>query len=485
VESLIYPVFSSPPGSLEVRPWNANNKRPFLQIHVCLGIRQTTLNLKAPADNMTNALRLGIAGLGNVGIGVLDIVKKHGALLADRAGVPIKVTAVAARSKTKDRGHELAGFAWHDDPVALAKSPNIDVFVELMGGEGDPAKSAVEAAIAAGKHVITANKALLAYHGAALARAAEAKGVALNFEASVAGGIPIIKALREGLIGNRVTKLFGIMNGTCNYILTKMANEGRGFADVLKEAQNLGYAEADPTFDIGGFDTAHKLAVVTSLAFGTEVNLNAIEIEGIEAITLDDIRNASDMGYKIKLLGVAIAHAEGIEQRVNPTLVPKGSPVSDTDGVFNAIVVKGDFVGDLMLEGRGAGAHPTASAVLSDVVDIARGNRRPAFGIPAAKLKPYQKSPKKAHEGGYYVALELIDRPGAVASIAQILADEKISIESIVQRGRQGQETKRATATFILITHDTLETSIRTALQQIEKNGHVASKPRVIRIERL
>ena len=434
---------------------------------------------------MTNALRLGIAGLGNVGVGVLDIVKKHGALLADRAGMPITVTAVAARNRAKDRGHDLAGFAWHNDPVVLARSLDIDVFVELIGGEGNPAKSAVEAAIAAGKHVITANKALLAHHGAALARAAEAKGVALNFEASVAGGIPIIKALREGLIGNRVSKLFGIMNGTCNYILTKMANEGRGFADVLKEAQNLGYAEADPTFDIGGFDTAHKLAVVTSLAFGTEVNLNAIEIEGIEAITLDDIRNASDMGYKIKLLGVAIAHAEGIEQRVNPTLVPKGAPVSDTDGVFNAIVVKGDFVGDLMLEGRGAGAHPTASAVLSDVVDIARGNRRPAFGIPAAKLTPYKQSPKKAHEGGYYVALELIDRPGAVASIAQILADEKISIESIVQRGRQDQETKRATATFILITHDTLETSIRSAIQQIEKNGHVASKPRVIRIERL
>ena len=233
------------------------------------------------------------------------------------------------------------------------------------------------------------------------------------------------------------------------------------------------------------FDTAHKLAVLTSLAFGTEVNLAAIEIEGIEAITLDDIRNASDMGYKIKLLGVAIAHAEGIEQRVNPTLVPKGSPVSDTDGVFNAIVVKGDFVGDLMLEGRGAGAHPTASAVLSDIVDIARGNRRPAFGVPATKLKPYQQAPKKAHEGGYYVALELVDRPGAVAAIARILADEKISIESIVQRGRQGQETPRATATFILITHDTLETSIRAAISQIEKDGHVASKPRLIRIERL
>jgi homoserine dehydrogenase len=434
---------------------------------------------------MTNALRIGLAGLGNVGVGVLDIVKKHGSLLTDRAGMPIKVTGVAARNKSKDRGHDLSGINWFDDPVALAKSMDIDVFVELMGGEGDPAKSAVEAAIASGKHVITANKALLAHHGAALARAAEAKGVALNFEASVAGGIPIIKALREGLIGNRVTKLFGIMNGTCNYILTKMANEGRAFASVLKEAQDLGYAEADPTFDIGGFDTAHKLAVVTSLAFGTEVNLKAIDIEGIEAITLDDIRNASDMGYKIKLLGVAVAHDGGVEQRVHPTLVPKGSPVSDTDGVFNAMVVKGDFVGDLMLEGRGAGAHPTASAVLSDIVDIARGNRRPAFGIPAIKLKPYKQAPKKAHEGGYYVALELVDRPGAVASIARILADQKISIESIVQRGKQEKDAPRATATFILITHDTLDTAIRAAMAKIEKDGHVASRPRLIRIERL
>ncbi len=434
---------------------------------------------------MTNALRIGLAGLGNVGAGVLDVIKKNGSLLTDRAGMPIKVTGVAARNKSKDRGHDLSGINWFDDPVALAKSMDIDVFVELMGGEGDPAKSAVEAAIASGKHVITANKALLAHHGTALARAAEAKGVALNFEASVAGGIPIIKALREGLIGNRVTQLFGIMNGTCNYILTKMANEGRAFASVLKEAQDLGYAEADPTFDIGGFDTAHKLAVVTSLAFGTEVNLKAIDIVGIEAITLDDIRNASDMGYKIKLLGVAVAHDGGVEQRVHPTLVPKGSPVSDTDGVFNAMVVKGDFVGDLMLEGRGAGAHPTASAVLSDIVDIARGNMRPAFGIPAVKLKPYKQAPKKAHEGGYYVALELVDRPGAVASIARILADEKISIESIVQRGKQEKDAPRATATFILITHNTLDTAIRAAMAKIEKDGHVASKPRLIRIERL
>ncbi len=434
---------------------------------------------------MANALRLGIAGLGTVGGGVLDILARHADLLARRAGRPVAVTAVSARSRGKDRGHDLSKLAWFDDPVKLAASPDIDVFIELMGGEGDPAKSAVETALKAKKHVITANKALLAHHGSALARLAEDNSVALNFEASVAGGIPIVKTIREGLAGNRVGKLFGIMNGTCNYILTKMANEGRSFGDVLKEAQALGYAEADPTFDVGGFDTAHKLAVLTSLAFGAEVNVKAIDIEGIEAITLDDIRNAAEMGYKIKLLGVAVASEQGIEQRVHPTLIPKGSPAADTDGVFNAVVVRGDFVGDLMLEGRGAGAHPTASAVLSDIVDIARGAIRPAFGIPAKDLRPYVAAPKRAHEGGFYVALTLQDKPGAVAAIARILADEKISIESIVQRGKTEKDSARTTAPFILITHDTGETAMRAALDRIETDGHVVGHPRMIRIERL
>ena len=434
---------------------------------------------------MTKSLRLGIAGLGTVGCGVLDILSGHAALVAARAGREVEVTAVSARNRSKNRGRDLSALSWHDDPVKLAADAGIDVFIELMGGDGDPAKAAVETALKAGKHVITANKALLAHHGSALARLAETNNVALNFEASVAGGIPIVKTIREGLAGNRVGKLFGILNGTCNYILTKMANEGRSFGDVLKEAQALGYAEADPTFDVGGFDTAHKLAVLTALAFGTEVNLAAIDIEGIEAITLDDIRHAGDMGYKIKLLGVAVATGEGIEQRVHPTLVPKGSPVSDTDGVFNAVVVKGDFAGDLMLEGRGAGAHPTASAVLSDIIDIARGNFRPAFGIPAAELRPYKPAPQKAHEGGYYVALELHDKPGAVAAVARILADEKISIESIFQRGKQQKDTPRATAPFILITHDTVESAMRAAWSRIETDGHVAFPPRMIRIERL
>jgi homoserine dehydrogenase len=434
---------------------------------------------------MTNALRLGIAGLGTVGTGVLDMLATHGDLIAARAGKPVQVTGVSARSRGKPRGsHDLSKLEWHDDPVALAKSAGIDVFIELIGGDSGPAKAAVEAAIASGKHVITANKALLAHHGATLARAAEAKGVALNFEAAVAGGIPAIKVLREGLAGNAPNRVFGIMNGTCNYILTKMGEEGRSFGDVLKEAQELGYAEADPTFDVGGFDTAHKLAVLTSLAFGTEVNLDAIKIEGIEKVALADIRNAAELGYKIKLLGVAVSYDSGIEQRVHPTLIKRGSPVSETDDVFNAIVVKGDFVGDLVLEGRGAGAHPTASAVLSDIVDIARGNFRPAFGVPATTLKKYKDSSPRAHEGGFYVALDLHDRPGAVAAIATILADAEISIESIVQRGKTDSSAPRATAQFILITHDTLEASLKKAMEKIEKDGHVAGPPRVIRIER-
>jgi homoserine dehydrogenase len=330
--------------------------------------------------------------------------------------------------------------------------------------------------------VVTANKALLAHHGAHLARLADKHGVGLYFEAAVAGGIPIVKTMRESLAGNGVKRVSGILNGTCNYILTKMTTEAREFADVLKEAQLLGYAEADPTFDVGGFDTAHKLAILTALAFGTEPSLDSIYIEGIENITRDDIRNADDLGYKIKLLGVALETEDGIEQRVHPTLVKKGSPMADVDGVFNAVSVKADFAGDLMLEGRGAGAHPTAASVLSDVCDIAQGNRLPAFGVPAGDLKPYRQASLKAHEGGYYVALELFDRPGSVAGIANRLAEQKISIESIVQRAPQSEH---ATAPFILITHDTLESAMRKALENIEADGHVAKSPRMIRIERV
>jgi homoserine dehydrogenase len=437
---------------------------------------------------MTNSLKLGIAGLGTVGVGVIDIAQTHGHSLNQRAGKPLEITAVCARNKTLDRGVDLSGYEWFDDANELAASDSIDVFVELIGGEDGLAKTSIETALKSGKHVVTANKALLAHHGKELAQLAEANNVALNFEAAVAGGIPIVKTMREGATANQVSRVFGILNGTCNFILTKMRQEEQDFDEALQEAQDLGYAEADPAFDIGGIDAAHKVALLTSLAFGTEVDFGSVYIEGIEKITLKDIKAADDLGYKIKLLGVCVETDDGIEQRVHPTLVSKGSTIAEVDGVYNAVSVEGDFLGDLMLEGRGAGAGPTASAVAADIVDIARGLVLPPFGVPASQLKPYKRAAMRAHEGGYYIALELYDRSGEVASVAQSMANHKISLESIIQSGAKnsGKDTgARETAPFVLITHDTTEKSVREALTEIEKNGHVAQPPRMIRIERL
>lgn len=434
---------------------------------------------------MNEACRLGIAGLGTVGVGVLDMLRDNGVALNRQAGRDIVVTGVSARSRRNDRGgHDMSVYEWFDDPVALAKSDNIDTFVELIGGENGPAKAAVEAALEHGKNVVTANKALLAHHGAALAKLADDNNVCLNFEAAVAGGIPIVKTMRESLAGNGIKKVFGIVNGTCNYILTKMANEQRDFADVLSEAQKLGYAEADPAFDIGGIDAAHKVACLTSLAFGTKTDFDSIFIEGIERITLADIRNADNLGYKIKLLGVSLKTADGIEQRVHPTLVPKGSPIAEVDGVFNAVGLTGDFVDELMLQGRGAGAHPTASSVVGDIADIARGKKVPVFGIPASELQPYKRARMRAHEGGYYVAMDLYDKPGSVAFVAKAFCDAGISIESIVQRAPVETDAEKPTAPFILITHDTMENAMRSVLTEIGNAEFCAGEPRMIRIER-
>ncbi len=442
---------------------------------------------------MSEPLKIGLAGLGTVGVGVLDLLAANGEALAARCGRPVEVAAVSARTRSKARGgHDISTFEWFDDPVAMAGSGAIDVLVELIGGEDGPARAAVEAALASDKHVVTANKALLAHHGTALARMAEDHGVALNFEAAVAGGIPIVRTMREGLSGNRIARVFGILNGTCNYILTKMEEEGRDFADVLKEAQELGYAEADPSFDIGGHDTAHKLAILASLAFGVEIAFDDVYVEGIENITLADIRYARGLGYRIKLLGVAVDTGDGLEQRVHPALVPAGSPIAEVGGVFNAVEVRGDFVDDVMLSGRGAATHPTSAAVVADIADIARGIALPPLGVPAEALAPSRKARMRAHEGGYYVAMDLHDRPGEVAAIARILADENISIESIVQKGRaisravplREGEGAASTAPFILITHDTTESAMRAALSRIEAEGHCAGRPRMIRIER-
>ncbi|MFG1395645.1 homoserine dehydrogenase [Roseixanthobacter pseudopolyaromaticivorans] len=427
-------------------------------------------------------LNVGLAGLGTVGVGVVKMLAGQAAEIAARTGRTVKVVAVSARDRSKDRGIDLSGVRWHDDPVSLANDAGIDVFVELMGGEGDPAKAAVAAALAAGKPVVTANKALLAKHGMALAAAAEASGVSLDFEAAVAGGIPIVKTLREALVGNRIARVSGILNGTCNYILTRMADEGLSFETCLAEAQRLGYAEADPTFDIDGHDTAHKLALLTSLAFGTQVDADAIYVEGIRSLTLADLQAADELGYKVKLLGVAVRTDDGIEQRVHPTMVPKHWPIAQVAGVTNAVAVDGDAVA-LTLVGPGAGGAATASAVVADLVDLARGAHGYPFGLPSAALQVPRRAPMQLHEGGYYIRLAAVNKPGTAATIAGRMADEGISLESIVQH-RPTRKGDGEQATVILITYATTEEAVRRAVAAIEAEGVIANPPQVIRIEK-
>ena len=331
---------------------------------------------------MTHPLRLGIAGLGTVGTGLVKLVQTNAALIEARVGRPIEISAVSARSRSRNRGVDISGYAWEDDPVALARRDDVDVVVELMGGENGPAKALTEAAIAAGKDVVSANKALLALHGQALAEAAEARGVALRFEAAVAGGIPVIKSLMEGLAGNRITRIKGVMNGTCNYILTRMEDAGLPYDTVFEEANQLGYLEADPTLDVGGIDAAHKLALLAAIGFGVQPNFDAIELGGIEKISIEDIRAAADMGLRIKLLGVAQMTGRGLEQSMTPCLVPADSPLGQLKGGTNMVVIEGDAVEQVVLRGPGAGEGPTASAVMGDVIDIARGLRLPVFGQP-------------------------------------------------------------------------------------------------------
>jgi homoserine dehydrogenase len=437
----------------------------------------------------TAPLRLGIAGLGTVGAAVLANLRQNADRLAMVLGRRIEVTGVSARNRSKNRGVTLDGIKWFDNPADLAVSPDIDCFVELIGGAEGIAREAVEAALAAGKHVVTANKALLAHHGYELARAAEAKSVALLFEASVAGGIPVIKMLREALIGNDIKRVYGILNGTCNFILTKMQEEGSAFETALAEAQALGYAEADPSFDIGGQDAAHKLALLTSIAFGTRVAISEIHCEGIENIRRADIEAADELGYRIKLLGVAVKTESGIEARVNPVLVPKDSAIGEVSGVTNAIELEGDYVGDLLLVGPGAGAKPTASSVISDIVEVARGDCLKPFITPANKLKAHKKATIGTHKGAYYVRLSVYDRPGAMASIAGRMAEHEVSLESIVQRRPRKTEAPKAPASdtmqLVLITHDTVEASIRRALKLIEQDGKIAGRAQMIRIEKL
>ncbi len=439
---------------------------------------------------MAEPLKVGLAGLGTVGTAVLHLLERGRDKLVARCGRPIEVVAISARSRNKKRDIDLKTFRWFADPVALAADPSIDVLVEVIGGAGDPAKSAVETALADGKHVVTANKALLARHGQKLAALAERKHVALNFEASVGGGIPIVKTLREGLNGDSFARIYGILNGTCNYILSRMEQDRLAFDDCLRDAQRLGYAEADPSFDVEGHDTAQKLSILASLAFGTKLDPSAIYVEGISSITLADLDAAAELGYRVKLLGVAVKTDAGIEQRVHPTMVPKDSAIAQVMGVTNAVTIDADGLAPITLVGPGAGGLATASAVVSDLADIARGVCALPFGRPAAHMIAVRKAPMQHHEGGYYIRLLARDRPGTAATIARRLAQQSISLELIVQRhgrapdgaaasGRSGEAVP-----VIMITYATSEDAVRKALVAVRRDRVISGRPQVIRIEK-
>ncbi len=439
---------------------------------------------------MAEPLKVGLAGLGTVGSAVVHLLDQGRNKLIARCGRPIEVVALSARSRGKKRGFDVKKFRWFADPAVLARDPSIDVLVEVIGGEGDPAKRAVEAALNAGKPVVTANKALLAGHGQKLAALAERHCVALNFEAAVAGGIPIVKTLREGLNGASFTRIYGILNGTCNYILTRMEQDRLAFGDCLREAQRLGYAEADPTFDVEGHDTAQKLAILASLAFGAKIDPGAVYVEGISSITLADLDAAAELGYRVKLLGVAVKTEAGIEQRVHPTMVPKDSAIAQVMGVTNAVTVDAEGLAPITLVGPGAGGVATASAIVADLADIARGVVTPPFGLPAARMTAIRKAPMQHHEGGYYIRLLARDRPGTTATIARRLAQQNISLESIVQRhaagsrgaaqpGRSGEAVP-----VIMITYATSEDAVHKALAAVRRDRVVSGRPQVIRLER-
>ncbi len=424
-------------------------------------------------------LRIGIVGLGTVGASVVNLLHNEAGALAHRSPRPLQVVAVSARDAGRSRGLDLSNIQWMDDPVALATHPDVDVVVELVGGAEGTARAVVEAALTAGKSVITANKSLLAHHGFALAQLAEKNGATLAFEAAVAGGIPIIKALREGGAANTIEKFYGILNGTCNYILTTMKKTRADFADVLAEAQHLGYAEADPSFDIDGTDTAHKLAILSSIAFGTRVDLGAVQCEGIRSVVFEDIQMADSLGYVIKLLGFAEKRGDAVSQRVYPCLVPKNAVIAPVDDVYNAVVFFGDYVGQVMIQGRGAGGNPTASAVVADLLDLANGRVSSAFGRKTENLAIAAPVPEESHEGCFYVRLMVLDKAGVVAQIASELSKEGISIKTLTQREQKIQ----GAVPLVFTTHACREAVMKRVLSHLESSDFLSAKPTMLRIE--
>lgn len=428
---------------------------------------------------MTQPLRIAIAGLGTVGAGVVTILQQHRDLLTARAGRPLELVAVSARSRSRDRGVNLDAYDWQDDPVAMAQRDDIDLLVEVIGGEDGPAYAATQAALEAGKHVVTANKAMMAAHGAQLAEMAENKSIALRFEAAVAGGIPIVKALTEGLAANGISRVMGVMNGTCNYIMTQMEETGASYQDVLADAQRLGYAEADPAFDVGGIDAAQKLSLLAATAFAMKPDMGAMQIEGIERVTLTDIQFAGEMGFRIKLLGVAACSESGVETRMQPCLVPAHSPLGQLEGVTNMVVVEGDFIGQTVYQGPGAGAGPTASAVMGDVIDIARGLIIAPFGVPAATLNGARASGINS-PASFYLRFDLADRPGTLAQVAEVLGRTGISINRMRQIDHAGD-----TAPVIVVTHECPRADLDVALNRIEGLEACLAAPVAYRIEKV
>ncbi|MDA9122223.1 homoserine dehydrogenase [Paracoccaceae bacterium] len=426
---------------------------------------------------MGSALKIGIAGLGTVGAGVVKILHSHSRLITSRSGKLVELKAISARSRSKDRGVSLEGLSWESDIIELAGRSDIDVFVELIGGDGNPAKEAIETALKSGKHVITANKALLAKHGQELAKLAEKNNVSLKFEAAVAGGIPAVKVLTESLVGNKINRIMGVMNGTCNYILTRMETSNLPYETVFNEAQKLGYLEADPTLDTGGIDAGHKLAILSSIAFGTQIDFKAVVTQGIELVSIQDIEQAREMGYRIKLLGVSQMTDEGLEQRMQPCLVSANSPIGQLENAMNMIIFDGDHSGQIILRGAGAGEGPTSSAVMSDIIDIARGNKIPTFGQSAnslIKMKPVLTSTPAA----YYIRTKLEDSPGVLAKMATALGNNGISIDQM----RQTQHADVA-APVVIVTHKTLPETLNKALIEIMKTDVTLEAPVALRIE--
>ncbi|MFL5236356.1 MAG: homoserine dehydrogenase [Rhizomicrobium sp.] len=427
---------------------------------------------------MMKPFRIALAGLGHVGGGVAQILLTRGEDLSQRAGRQLELVAVCARDRSKKRRVDISSIPWIDDPVGLALV-NANLVVEVIGGEGEPALSLIEAALDAKKPVVTANKALLSIHGARLAVLAEERGVPLRFEAAAAGGIPIVKGLRQSLITYGIDAIHGVLNGTCNYILTQMEATGRSFKDVLAEAQARGYAEADPELDVGGGDSAHKLSLLSALAFGVPPDTTVMRIEGIAHITQADIHFAREFGCRIKLLGIARQTARGLDQRVQPAMVKLGTPLGDVDSVFNAVVAYAGAAGPFTFEGKGAGEEPTTSAVVSDIVDIARGEAGPAFGRPAKDLRPLPPAPPESHVCPYYLRFDVRDLPGVLAEIAGHLAEQDVSIESMIQRGRRPGEA----VAIVMVTHECSETAVARALKAITVSAKVLGPPCMIPIE--